>query len=128
MEEIKISGVQDYCKCPNCSYNKCIYEWSSRGYEWWFCNRCGYNHDSDKKEKSLKPLGCHYSMRKKGLGGSGAYYNKKELQSWLDMVKNNIDLFEVAKYTYCKNGEYYIVDELTKTEMRWKDWELLEKL
>ena len=128
MEAIKISSVQSETYCPKCHYKHCIYEWSSHGHEWWFCERCGYSCSTDDPEdKNIDPLGSTYYHNKK-IGGGGCYTTPEDLKEFIAMIKANISEMVTARYTYCKDGEYYIYDLIEDIEIKWKDWEVLEEL
>ena len=65
-------------------------------------------------------------MPKKGFGGSGSYDTQDQLNGFILDCKERKEELAEARYTYCKDGVYYVVDVLAEQEMEFEEWELLK--
>ena len=114
-----MSGRQDIVSCPKCGFEEAVYDWESKTKEaWMLCQRCGYYVDDyiDREESTFPDK---LIWRHQDSGGKGCLcYGEKgksasvgpATEGNIDAMKKHLDKLGVAKYSFQKNGEWFIRD------------------
>jgi Zn ribbon nucleic-acid-binding protein len=123
-------------ECPKCGYEHAVYTlWTRIRDENITCVRCGYcqdfERDFDASDESGKPVwnvtetggtGCCI-LKEKGQIGFAVSPIENVL---MDEVKEALDEYEVCRYTFWKDEQWYIKDLLKNTEHPFVESDLLE--
>lgn len=128
-----MSSVSGQIECPKCGYEYADYDYECRvGNEHVSCIRCGFSGshtiDVEKSKSAGKPV-----WETRESGGNGSFQIKWKGQIGctvepidsliMDRLKETLHAFEVCKYTYHKEGKWYVVDLLKNTEVIFSEGE-----
>jgi len=123
-----MSSVQSEIECPQCKYKLAVYEWSSHGYEWMHCGRCGHGYTCDHRLSEEIEPGCgataYYDSR--GIGAMGRVSDPTKNGEFMEWCKKNKNEIKKAYFTFEEDGHWYKRDCFSGRKTLIKDNERIE--